>query len=315
MINETYSAFVQGFMPTLARPDVDVLEGLTTAIIVDQERMGANPRSTVGTATDANAMLRILFSRLGKPHIGPPTAFAFNVPTRTASGVKDREGRQGGEAGRPRRGVPGRHVPALRGHGQRQRLRPDRALRRLQVPGRRCADGPRLQHGRLVRPDLQRRRPAHGQADRHVHQEGAPEAPVRRADQDQGGGDQPHLRGPDPQDPEVDALQGRRGDAAPRPPVRGTRDHLHDLPRLRRHQAHPGGPVVEDQGQEHRRAVPDADQRPRRVDARRRRAGRRPLWSPGSSTCSTPSPRSAWATSRSTGPRARCPGARRSGPR
>ena len=81
MINETYSAFVQGFMPTLARPEVDLLEGLTTAIIVDQERMGANPRSTVGTATDANAMLRILFSRLGKPHIGPPTAFSFNVPT------------------------------------------------------------------------------------------------------------------------------------------------------------------------------------------------------------------------------------------
>jgi excinuclease ABC A subunit len=86
MINETYSAFVQGFMPTLARPEVDLLEGLTTAIIVDQERMGANPRSTVGTATDANAMLRILFSRLGEPHIGPPTAFSFNVPTRTASG-------------------------------------------------------------------------------------------------------------------------------------------------------------------------------------------------------------------------------------
>ena len=72
LINETYSAFVQGFMPTLARPEVDVLEGLTTAIIVDQERMGADPRSTVGTATDANAMLRILFSRLGKPHVGPP---------------------------------------------------------------------------------------------------------------------------------------------------------------------------------------------------------------------------------------------------
>jgi excinuclease UvrABC ATPase subunit len=87
LINETYSAFVQGFMPTLARPEVDLLEGLTTAIIVDQERMGANPRSTVGTATDANAMLRILFSRLGKPYIGPPTAFAFNVPTRKASGV------------------------------------------------------------------------------------------------------------------------------------------------------------------------------------------------------------------------------------
>jgi excinuclease UvrABC ATPase subunit len=91
LINETYSAFVQGFMPTLSRPEVDLLEGLTTAIIVDQERMGANPRSTVGTATDANAVLRILFSRLGAPHIGPPTAFSFNVPTRKASGVMSTE--------------------------------------------------------------------------------------------------------------------------------------------------------------------------------------------------------------------------------
>ncbi|MFD3547194.1 ATP-binding cassette domain-containing protein [Streptomyces sp. NPDC058655] len=87
LINETYSAFVQGFMPTLARPDVDVLEGLTTVITVDQQRMGADPRSTVGTATDANAMLRILFSRLGKPHIGPPGAYAFNVPSVRASGA------------------------------------------------------------------------------------------------------------------------------------------------------------------------------------------------------------------------------------
>ncbi|WP_457971435.1 ATP-binding cassette domain-containing protein [Arthrobacter sp. D1-17] len=87
MINETYSAFVQGFMPTLSRPDVDVLEGLTTAIIVDQERMGANPRSTVGTATDANAMLRILFSRLGQPSIGSPNAYSFNVPSVKASGA------------------------------------------------------------------------------------------------------------------------------------------------------------------------------------------------------------------------------------
>ena len=91
MINETYSAFVQGFMPSLARPDVDHLEGLTTAIIVDQERMGANPRSTVGTATDANAMLRILFSRLGDPYVGPPTAYSFNVPTRKASGMMTTE--------------------------------------------------------------------------------------------------------------------------------------------------------------------------------------------------------------------------------
>src|SRR5216110_247429 len=86
LINETYSAFVQGFMPTLARPEVDVLEGLTTAIIVDQERMGADARSTVGTATDANAMLRILFSRLGQPQIGSPNAFSFNVPSVRASG-------------------------------------------------------------------------------------------------------------------------------------------------------------------------------------------------------------------------------------
>lgn len=87
MINETYSTFVQGFMPTMARPDVDLLEGLTTAIIVDQERMGANPRSTVGTATDANAMLRMLFSRLGQPHIGSPQAFSFNVASVSGAGA------------------------------------------------------------------------------------------------------------------------------------------------------------------------------------------------------------------------------------
>ena len=87
LINETYSAFIQGFMPALARPDVDVLEGLTTAIIVDQERLGADPRSTVGTVTDTHAMLRILFSRTGKPHIGPPSAFSFNTPSVEATGV------------------------------------------------------------------------------------------------------------------------------------------------------------------------------------------------------------------------------------
>ena len=87
LINETYSTFVQGFMPTLARPEVDVLEGLTTAIIVDQQRIGSDPRSTVGTVTDANALLRILFSRLGTPHIGPPSAYSFNVPSVRASGA------------------------------------------------------------------------------------------------------------------------------------------------------------------------------------------------------------------------------------
>ncbi len=91
LINETYSAFVQGFMPSMARPEVDLLDGLTTAILVDQERMGANSRSTVGTATDANAMLRLLFSRLGRPHIGGPGAFSFNIPTSSTSGVRTSE--------------------------------------------------------------------------------------------------------------------------------------------------------------------------------------------------------------------------------
>src|SRR5690554_5938375 len=86
LINETYSAFVQGFMPSLARPDVDVLEGLTTAIIVDQERMGANVRSTVGTATDVHTLLRILFSRLGEPYVGPAQAFSFNIASATGTG-------------------------------------------------------------------------------------------------------------------------------------------------------------------------------------------------------------------------------------
>src|ERR687891_974720 len=102
LINETYSTFVQGFMPTLARPDVDVLDGLTTAISVDQERMGSNPRSTVGTATDADAMLRILFSRLGRPHIGGPGAYSFNVASVHGSG-----GAPGGRGGKKNTKKPG----------------------------------------------------------------------------------------------------------------------------------------------------------------------------------------------------------------
>ncbi|MER7076771.1 Excinuclease UvrABC ATPase subunit [Saccharopolyspora kobensis] len=117
MINETYSAFVQGFMPTLARPDVDVLDGLTTAIIVDQERMGSDPRSTVGTATDANAMLRILFSRLGKPHIGSPQAFSFNVASISGSGAVKFE--RGGKTVKERRdfSVLGGMCPNCEGRG------------------------------------------------------------------------------------------------------------------------------------------------------------------------------------------------------
>jgi excinuclease UvrABC ATPase subunit len=117
LINETYSAFVQGFMPTLARPEVDVLEGLTTAIIVDQERMGANSRSTVGTATDANAMLRILFSRLGTPHVGSPQAFSFNVASLSGAGAVTIE--RGGNTVKERRSftVTGGMCPRCEGMG------------------------------------------------------------------------------------------------------------------------------------------------------------------------------------------------------
>ena len=117
LINETYSAFVQGFMPTLARPEVDVLDGLTTAIIVDQERMGSNPRSTVGTVTDANAMLRILFSRLGKPHIGSPQAYSFNVASISGAGAVTFE--RGGTTTKERRSfsITGGMCPRCEGRG------------------------------------------------------------------------------------------------------------------------------------------------------------------------------------------------------
>ena len=117
LINETYSAFVQGFMPTLARPDVDVLDGLTTAIIVDQQRMGGDVRSTVGTATDANAMLRILFSRLGQPHIGSPQAFSFNVASISGAGAVAFE--RGGKTVKERRSfsITGGMCPRCEGRG------------------------------------------------------------------------------------------------------------------------------------------------------------------------------------------------------
>ncbi|MFC7530511.1 ATP-binding cassette domain-containing protein [Actinoplanes sp. GCM10030250] len=118
LINETYSTFVQGFMPSMARPDVDILEGLTTAIIVDQERMGSDPRSTVGTATDANAMLRILFSRLGQPHIGSPQAFSFNVASISGAGAVTLT--KGGNTTKERRSfsITGGMCPRCEGRGK-----------------------------------------------------------------------------------------------------------------------------------------------------------------------------------------------------
>ena len=274
LINETYSAFVQGFMPTLARPDVDVLEGLTTAIIVDQERMGADPRSTVGTATDANAMLRILFSRLGQPHIGSPERVLLQ--RRLGPGQR----RDHGRARRQDQDREGdlhphrRHVPALRGPGLGHRLRPVRAVRRQQVAQRGRAHDPRLQHGRLVRPHLPRLRLLRpGQADQEVQQAGAARPALQGADQDQGRGHQPDVRGADPADPEVVPVQGRRRDAAAHPRLRGAGGDVHHLPRVRRHPAQPRRPGRRrSRGRQHRRRLRDADQRPRRVGARPGRA-------------------------------------------
>jgi energy-coupling factor transporter ATP-binding protein EcfA2 len=238
LINETYSAFVQGFMPTLARPDVDVLDGLTTAILVDQERLGSNPRSTVGTVTDADAMLRILFSRLGKPHIGGPGAYSFNVASVHGSGGLTVERGDKTITKSASFSRTGRHVPALRGPRLGQRLRPDGALRRQQVAQRGRAHDPRLQHGGLVRAHLPRLRLLRpGQADQEVQQARAQRPPLQGGDQDQGRRHQPDLRRADPVDPAVDALQGRRRDAAAHPRLRRAGGRVHHLPRLRRHPA------------------------------------------------------------------------------
>jgi hypothetical protein len=186
IINETYSALVQGFMPTPARPEVDVLEGLTTAIIVDQQRIGADARSTVGTATDANALLRILFSRLGQPHVGSPSAFSFNVPSVRASGAITIE-RGARKTVRKTFTRTRRHVSALRGPRLGHRLRPVPAVRRQQVAQRGCAHDPRLQRRRLERAHLPRLRLLRpGQADPPVHQDRAPRPAPQGADQDQG---------------------------------------------------------------------------------------------------------------------------------
>ena len=181
LINETYSAFVQGFMPTLARPDVDVLDGLTTAIIVDQERMGANARSTVGTATDANAMLRILFSRLGKPHIGSAQAFSFNVASAHGAGAITVEGGSS-KAVKQTFSITGGMCPRCEGMGSvtdidlSQLYDDTKSLNEgaLTIPGY-TVDG---WHGAHLR-GLGLRRP--GQADPQVHQEGAPRLPLSRS--------------------------------------------------------------------------------------------------------------------------------------
>ena len=261
MINETYSAFVQGFMPTLARPDVDVLDGLTTAIIVDQERMGANARSTVGTATDANAMLRILFSRLGQPHIGSAQAFSFNVASAHGAGAVTVE--RGDASTKERRtfSITGGMCPRCEGMGSvtdfdlSQLYDDSKSLNEgaLTIPGY-SVDG---WYGRIYGgcgffdPDKPIRR---------LHQARAARPALQGADQDQGRQHQPDVRGSDPEDPEVVPGQGRRRTAAAHPRLRGAGGDVHHLSRVRRHPAQRGGAVVTDRRHQHRRRLRDADQ-------------------------------------------------------
>ena len=234
MINETYSAFVQGFMPTLARPDVDVLDGLTTAIIVDQERMGANVRSTVGTATDANAMLRILFSRLGQPHIGSPQAFSFNVASISGAGAVTIE--RGGTQVKERRtfSITGGMCPRCEGMGTvtdfdlTQLYDDSKSLNEgaLTVPGY-SVEG---WYGRIFSgcgffdPD----KPIREFSNKELHDLLYKEPTKIKVDNIN-----LTYEGLIPQDPEVDAVQGQGGDAAAHPGVRGAGDDLHRLPRLR----------------------------------------------------------------------------------
>ena len=275
MINETYSAFVQGFMPTLARPEVDFLDGLTTAIIVDQERMGANPRSTVGTATDANAMLRILFSRLGKPHIGPPIAYSFNVPT---SGQR-RDHLDGADKGQGEKTIvrnvvyQGGMCPRCEGMGSVN----DFDLSAL------YDDSQSLNEGALTIPGYS----MDGWYGRIFSGSGFfdPDKPIRKYTKKE----LHDLLYQEPTKIKVEGInltyeglipkiqksllvQGRRRAAAAHPRLRGAGDHVHDLSRVRRHPAQQGGPVVEDRGEEHRRRLLDADQRPGRLDPGSRRA-------------------------------------------
>ena len=317
LINETYSAFVQGFMPTLARPEVDVLEGLTTAIIVDQERMGSNPRSTVGTATDANAMLRILFSRLGDPYVGPPTAFSFNVPTRKASGVMSTE-KAGGrvEKNVVRQAVYlGGMCPRCEGMGSvsdfdltalyDETLSLDEGA--LTVPGY-SMDGwyGRLFQGMGLPMDKPIAKFTKKQLETMLYAEPTKikvegvnltfEGVIPKIQKSMLSKDveamQPHVR----------RFVERAITFQRCPECDGTR-----LTKEAR------SSTIE--RPEHRRPVRHADHRPRRLgpEARRRRRWHR--CSPGCSTCSTRSPRSGSATSPWTVPRGRCPGERRSAPR
>ena len=311
LINETYSAFVQGFMPTLGRPEVDVLEGLTTAIIVDQERMGANSRSTVGTVTDANAMLRVLFSRLGKPHIGSSNAFSFNIPSVRAVGsiTVDKGARKAEKVTFTRTGGM---CPRCEGMGSvtdidlSQLYDDSKSLNEgaLKVPGY-TADGWYVRIFAAVGLDLDKPIRKYTKQERHDFLYKEPtkvkvekmnltyEGLVPRIQKSFLSKDvdamQPHIR----------AFVERAVTFSTCPECGGTR--LNEAARSSK--------INEDQ---HRRRLRDADQRPGRVAARSRttRPSRR-CWR-RCGTRSTRSWRSGWATSASTGRPARCRAVRRS---
>ncbi len=242
-------------MPSLARPDVDVLEGLTTAIIVDQERMGSNPRSTVGTATDANAMLRILFSRLGQPpHIGSPNAYSFNVPTVKASGaitVERGEGKTKTEKASFNRlgGMCSRceGMGSVNDFDLTALYDDTKSLSEgaLTIPGY-TMDG---WYGRIFSGSgfFNMDKPIAKFTKKELH-----DLLYREPTKIKVEGDKPHLRRRDSQDPEVDAQQGCRRLAAAHSGVRGAGHNLHHMSRMRRHKVEPRGKVLQNQGQEHR---------------------------------------------------------------
>ncbi len=315
LINETYSAFVQGFMPTLARPEVDVLEGLTTAILVDQQRIGADPRSTVGTVTDANAMLRILFSRLGRPHIGSPNAFSFNVPSIRASGAitVERGERKTVKASFSRTGGM---CPRCEGRGAvtdidlSQLYDDSKSLNEgaLTIPGY-TAGGWNYRlyaSSGFVDPDKPIRRYTKKELHDFLHHEPTRmkiaginmtyEGLIPRVQKSMLSKDtesmQPHIR----------AFVDRAVTFTTCPACDGTR--LSEAARSSK--------ITRGQ---HRRRVRDADQRPVRMGARRRRAVGGAAARGAAADASTRSRRSGWATCHSTGRRARCRAARPSASR
>ena len=228
LIDETYSTFVQVFMPNLARPEVDVLEGLTTAILVDQERLGANPRSTLGTVTDANAMLRSLFSRLGKPYIGGPTAFSFNIPTTRASGVMT------GPKGEKKIVQDAIYLGGMCAECEGRGTVSDLDLSVIIDESKSLAEGAILVPGYTADGWMVTQFVESGffdpeEADQGLHREGAQRPPVQADDEGQGQGHQRHLRRADPEDPQVDVQQGRRLAAAPHQGLRRAGRRVQDL--------------------------------------------------------------------------------------